>query len=90
MTRWFVSCIDTKSSGALRDGQITSLYRNLIKPFREKYSTSVFQKYVFLCAHPARQEGASADRHETWGGMRWTRRRAGRGVSPADGEIVWS
>jgi hypothetical protein len=28
--------------------------------------------YVLLAPIPARQEGASADRHETWDGMRWT------------------
>src|SRR5437868_11291722 len=31
-----------------------------------------------------------AQRHETWGRMRWTRTCCGRTASDADGEVVWS
>jgi hypothetical protein len=80
MTRWFVSCIDTKSSGALRDGQITSLYRNLIKPFREKYSHFRFSEICVSLrpSGPARGRFGRSSRNVGRDAMdaeaRWTRR----------------
>jgi hypothetical protein len=43
-----------------------------VQSWAEKYSTSVFQKYMVVSMHPARPRGAFRDRHERWRGMRWT------------------
>ena len=49
-------------------------HRIPVQPFREKYSASVFRKYVLSSAHPVPSRGAlRPNRHETWGGVRWTR-----------------
>jgi hypothetical protein len=42
------------------------LIRNHVKPRREKYFTSVFQKHMILSAHPASTRGAYRDRHGRW------------------------
>jgi hypothetical protein len=39
-------------------------------------------------SHPTR--GAARDRHETRGGMRWTRKLRLTSAADADGEVVWS
>src|SRR5258708_28927048 len=39
-------------------------------------------------SHPTR--GAARDRHETRGGMRWTRMLRLTSAADADGEVVWS
>jgi len=53
--------------GLLPVGQIASmelrLIRSHVKPFREKYFTSVLRKYVIVSAHPASIGGAYRDRH---------------------------
>jgi hypothetical protein len=56
-------------------------------PLAKNIPLPFFRNMCFSPRIPARQEGASADRHETWGGTRmarWTKRVV------ADGEIVWS
>jgi len=50
---------------------------NVISIFQPpaKNCTSIFQKCMLSSRHPASmQRGVTANRHETWGGMRWTRR----------------
>jgi hypothetical protein len=40
-----------------------------VQPSRKKYSSSVFQKYMIISAHPASMtRDVSTDRHEPWGG----------------------
>jgi hypothetical protein len=52
---------------------------NLVHPPYKKYSASpVGQISATSSPHPASQEGRMRNRHETRGGMRWTRRRARR------------
>src|SRR4051812_25080245 len=52
---------------------------NLVHPLRKKYFASpVGQISATSSRHPASQEGRMRNRHETRGGMRWTRRRARR------------
>jgi hypothetical protein len=43
-----------------------SVFRRF-KPSRQKYSSSIFQKYMFLSRHPASMRGAYAS-SRTWGG----------------------
>jgi len=67
----------------------------VVKTSREKYSSSVFRKYVIVCAHPASTGGAYRDRHG-----RWEREAVDVGVLSAldartkafltDGKGVWS
>jgi hypothetical protein len=69
---------------ALPDGQINDAnpkQDSFVQSFREKYFVSFFQKNM-LILHASRLDtrGASADRHETWGGMRWTQKRRARGL----------
>ena len=66
-------------------------HRIPVQPFREKYSASVFRKYVLSSAHPVPSRGAlRPNRHETWGGVRWTRAaRLTSAVCFVDGEAVW-
>jgi hypothetical protein len=71
---------------------------NLIFPVQsptQKYSTSIFPKFVFLSPHPDSPGGAARDRHGRWKRdavdvrVFSARMRAGES-SLADGEIVWS
>ena len=48
------------------DGQITSLNQNRVKPDREKYSSSVFRKFMISLPRPASTRGAYRDRHGRW------------------------
>jgi hypothetical protein len=42
---------------------------SLVQSSAQKYSTSVFQKFMFPSRHPASMKrDVSADRHEPWGG----------------------
>jgi hypothetical protein len=75
----------------LPDGQITSLNRNRVKPPSQKYSSSIFPKYMVLCARPAPlKEGRFAIVTSVGRGMRWTCWRRKTGGAGADGQVVWS
>ena len=78
------------------DGQISSVWRNRVKPDNGKYSA--LQKcQISGMTHPARaaMRGRNAIVTERWRGLRWTLRRQVGSFSPdetfaADGEVVWS
>jgi hypothetical protein len=69
-----------------RDGQIS---KNLSSPARKNISLVASGKSVVFLrpSHPTR--GAARDRHETRGGMRWTRKLRLTSAAEADGEGVW-
>src|SRR5262249_47714764 len=50
----------------------------------EKYPNQAFSPRC-----PVPSEGVRANRHETWGGMRWTRQHRKTIDASADGEVVW-
>jgi hypothetical protein len=71
------------------------LIRNLVKPYSEKYSSSVFQKNMITLPHPASVRGAYRDRHgrkEAGCGGREEAQRVARADESilADGQVVWS
>jgi hypothetical protein len=66
------------------------IFRIRVKALREKYSTSVFQKYMVVCLHPAPPEGRIAIVTDVGFGMRWTCWRRQTSDADADGEDVWS
>src|SRR5690242_18583445 len=45
------------------DGKSLRLFRNHVKPCRQKYSSSAFQKFMITLRHPASTGGAYRDRH---------------------------
>jgi hypothetical protein len=50
----------------------TAIFLNLLNPITpvqssaQKYSSSIFPKFMFLSAHPASPGGAARDRHGRW------------------------
>src|SRR6185437_744308 len=68
----------------------TSRTREFLSTLASK-NISVFQKVEsgVWSARPASMRGAYRDRHETWSGMRWTRRHHQTNDANADGEAVW-
>jgi hypothetical protein len=61
-----------------------------VQPRREKYFTSVFQKYMIVSLRPASTRGALRDRHKCWNGMRRTYWCALTKRADTNGEGVWS
>jgi hypothetical protein len=42
---------------------------SVVQPSAQKFSSSVFRKFMFFLRHPApMKRDVSADRHDTWGG----------------------
>jgi len=67
----------------LPDGQITSDFRNRVKPRNQKYFASRLTQISSLIRTVSfRQEGRIARRHETRDGTRWTRRRQASNSEP--------
>lgn len=67
------------------------IFRNVCQALLRKifrFSRSANQVYVGI--RPALHRRAYRDRHDTWRGMRWTRRYRRRAVPLADGKAVWS
>jgi len=77
--------------GDLPDGKCLRFIGNRVKPSGQKYSASVFQKYV-VSFPPSRapQEGRIAIVTDVECGMRWTSGRCWTSSAAADGEGVWS
>jgi hypothetical protein len=71
----------------LPDGLI---FRIRVKPFREKYSTSVFQKYVLFCRHPASARGALRVVTNVGAGCDGRRNIGSTNDVAADGKSAWS
>jgi hypothetical protein len=55
-----------------------------------KYFSSVFRKYMIVCARPALMKRGVRVVTNVERGMRWTQRRRTTSGGDADGEIVWS
>jgi hypothetical protein len=61
-----------------------------VQPISEKFFASRFGRNSFIDSPVLpRQEGRMRYRHETWGGMRWTRPCRRTNDPGADGEVVW-
>jgi hypothetical protein len=73
----------------LPDGQLTFARENLSSPFAKNIPLCFLPKSVAYYVRPTRREGRCA-RHETRGGMRWTRKLRLTSVAEADGKVVWS
>jgi hypothetical protein len=68
-----------KKFGARKRNAYNTMQRqSVVRTRSPKYFTSVLQKNVIICRHPASMQRAYRDRHDTRGGMRWTRWRRAR------------
>src|SRR6516164_7564004 len=52
-----------RSSSVHPTGKSLRLIRSHVKPCRQKYPSSIFQKYMLILPHPASTGGAYRDRH---------------------------
>jgi hypothetical protein len=66
------------------------IFRICVNPFREKYISSVFQKYMLLCRHPASARGALRVVTNAGRDVMDAATSVRRMMSAADGKSAWS
>src|SRR6266851_8009207 len=78
---------------SLYPSTISARRANHSKPVQsrcEKFSACPVGQISDLTPRVSPERGAARDRHETRGGMRWTRKLRLTSAADADGEVVWS